>query len=77
MTEKLKLPKEVIDSGWSESIPALDFELVGGGEAGERQYQNHNAELVRKSEVEDTTTDYKHQKIGRKALFGIGDKLAA
>ena len=72
MAEKLKLPTEVVDSDWKDDI---DFQLIGGSEHGEANYKNMT--LIKKSEVKNSTTNYKDRKIGRVALFSLRDKLVA
>ncbi|MBR2543430.1 hypothetical protein IKF03_02450 [Candidatus Saccharibacteria bacterium] len=69
MTEALKLPNKVINADWTV------FQLIGGDEKGERNYQNMT--LIKKSEVKNTTTNYKERKIGHTAIYSIKDKLAA
>ena len=69
MTEALKLPNKVIDADWTV------FQLIGGDEEGESKYKNMT--LIKKSEVKNTTTNYKDRKVGHTALYSIKDKLAA
>ena len=54
---------------------SFDFKLIGGNEKGERDYKN--ATRIKKSEVKNSTLDYKNRKIGHVALFSISDKLSA
>ena len=72
----IKLPTEVIDSDWRDDIDTagLEYEPYGGDE---RKEIEEGAKLVKKSEVEGATLNYKKRKIGRVALFKTGDKLAA
>lgn len=55
---------------------SFDYEYYGGSEKGEIEWRK-NATLIKKSEVKQTTTDYKNRKIGHAALFSINDKLTA
>lgn len=54
---------------------AFDYQLIGGNERGEREYKN--ATRIKKSEVKNSTLDYKNRKIGHFALYSINDELAA
>ncbi len=67
MTEKLKLPTEVVDSGWKDDID--DYAL----------YKNE-ADYVSPEKVESATAEQakmRNIKIGRVALFSKNEKLAA
>lgn len=75
----IKLPTKVIfDSDWRDDIDTtgLEYEPYGGDE---RKEIEAGAKLVKKSEVEGATLNYKKRKIGigRVASFKTGDKLAA
>ena len=64
-----KIPTNVDNSLQFEDIP---FETQGVNTE-----MPEGATLVEKKEVKHATTNYKSRKIGRIALFGINDKLAA